>query len=359
MEVIQRSFQSAGFSRAVSSHLARKNRESSRRTYEAKWRVFVRWCTGRRIDPLSAPMKVVLDFLCYLFDRLQLSPSTIEGYRSMLAPIYRARGIDFSQDQVMSDLLASFRSQRPRTAPVLPEWDVAFVLYCLTKGPWEPLENASISRLTLKTFFLVLLASGRRRSDVGAIDVARIAFTPDDAVTMFPSREFVPKTRAALEGNAAFSPITIPNLSNFVGLGEPDALLCPVRAIRVYLERTRSFRRGRKKLFISYQRGRNSEITTATLSIWVKRLVQSVYTESGAADRVTYKITAHQIRHISMSLASKCNIPLESLIRAGMWANPTTFLNYYLSDATETLAQTGRFRLGPLIVAQSVVASGR
>ena len=277
----------------------------------------------------------------------------------MLGPIYMARGIDLSKRSVLSDLMTSFRTQRPRGAPTLPEWDVAFVLYCLTKEPWEPLKDVSILRLTLKTFFLVLLASGRRRSDVGAIDVSRIAFTSDGAMTLYPGREFVPKTRAAMEGNVAFSPINIPNLTNYVGREEPDALLCPVRAVRIYLDRTRGFRGDRKKLFISYQRGRKSEISTATLSIWIKYLVRSVYTESGALDRVTYKISAHQLRHISMSLSSRCNIPLESLVKAGMWSNPTTFLGFYLSDATETLAQTGRFRLGPIVSAQSVIAARR
>ena len=91
---IQQSFEQAGLSTEVSQHLARKNRTSSSRTYEAKWRVFVRWCHGRRIDPLSAPLKDVLPFKYYCFDHLRLKPATIERYRAMLNPIYKARGVD-------------------------------------------------------------------------------------------------------------------------------------------------------------------------------------------------------------------------------------------------------------------------
>jgi integrase len=290
-----------------------------------------------------------------LFDRLNLKPSTIEGYRSMLSPLLRARGIDLSNDRTTSDLLASFRTQRPRVLPNFPEWDMAFVLYCLTKAPWEPLSEISIKRLTLKTFFLVLLASGRRRSDVGAIDISRIAFKRNQSVTLFPAREFVPKTKAAKEGGKAFSPIVLPSLQNAVGEGEPDSLLCPVRALNTYIRRTQSFRNKRNKLFLSYQRERRSDISCATLSLWVKMVVRLAYSESGASDQMLYKVTAHQLRHVSMSLASKANVPLEVLVQAGMWTNPTTFHAFYLGDASETLAQTGRFRLGPLVAAQSII----
>ena len=300
-------------------------------------------------------MKVVLDFLCYLFDRLNLKPTTIEGYRSMLGPVFRARGIDLAADRTLSDLLASFRTQRPRGVPTLPDWDVAFVLYCLTKAPWEPLREISLQRLTLKTFFLILLASGRRRSDIAAIDVSRVAFGSNGSVSLYPVRDFMPKTRAAVEGGRAFSPIVIPPLVEHVGRNEPDSMLCPVRALRIYLDRTKAIRKSRNRLFISYQPNRVTDISPITLSRWVKVLVRSVYKESGADDRCTYKISAHQVRHISMSLASRSNIPLEYIVRAGMWTNSTTFIGYYLSNAAELQDQSARFRLGSLIVAQTKV----
>src|SRR6056300_877786 len=140
-----------------------------------------------------------------------------------------------------------------------------------------------------------------------------------------------------------------------VGEGEPDACLCPVRALKVYIDRTKSFRGNRKRLFLSYQKHRVSDISNATLSLWVKMVVRLAYSESGAADQLLYKVSAHQLRHVSVSLAAKVNTPLESIIRAGMWTNPTTFHGMYLSDASELLAQTGRFKLGPLVMAQNII----
>lgn len=278
----------------------------------------------------------------------------------MLGPVVsQALGRELAGIKVVSDLLASFRTQRPRRPPSLPDWDVTFVLYQLTKAPFEPMEHCSVKLLTLKTFFLLLLASARRRSDVHAIDVDRTEFRADGAVVLFPSRDFVPKTRAAMEGHEAFSPIVLPPLGPAVGTAEPDALLCPVRALRIYLERTRPFRQGRKRLFISYQTGRTSDITRQTLSGWVKCLVQYTYKFAGVDARRLYRISAHQVRHIGVSLASATNVNLETLVRAGMWSNSTTFTNFYLSNATTVIQQSGRFRLGPLVAAQAVVGVSR
>ena len=169
----------------------------------------------------------------------------------MLSPIVsQTLGLDLSHVRVISDLMASFKTQRPRRAPSLPDWDVTFVLYSLSKAPFEPLTEITLQRLTLKTFFLVLLASGRRRSDVHALDVSRVEFNDHDgSVTLYPARDFLPKTKAATEGSAAFSPIIIPSLTDMVGQNEPDACLCPVRALSEYLSRTKAHRRGRNRVF--------------------------------------------------------------------------------------------------------------
>jgi hypothetical protein len=91
------------------------------------------------------------------------------------------------------------------------------------------------------------------------------------------------------------------------------------------------------------------------MSKWVKCLIQQVYKSAQIDALRTYKISAHQVRHISMSLASAYNVNLETLVRSGMWTNSSTFTSFYLSNATTTLLQANRFRLGPLIAAQSMV----
>ena len=68
--------------------------------------------------------------------------------------------------------------QRPRLTPVLPQWDLGIVPEALSKPPYEPLREASLKHLTLKTVFLLAMADHKltvyedrpghsRRSDRG------------------------------------------------------------------------------------------------------------------------------------------------------------------------------------------------
>ena len=58
--------------------------------------------------------------------------------------------------------------QRPRLTPFLPQWDLGIVPEALSKPPYEPLREASLKHLTLKTVFLLAMASGGRRSKLQA-----------------------------------------------------------------------------------------------------------------------------------------------------------------------------------------------
>ena len=59
-------------------------------------------------------------------------------------------------------------------------------------------------------------------------------------------------------------PVVIPALSG--GKGRSGSFLCPVRALRIYLRRTRNFRKGRERLFISYVKSYEKEICPSTIS---------------------------------------------------------------------------------------------
>ena len=58
---------------------------------------------------------------------------------------------------------------RPRSTPVLPEWDLGDVLETLSKPPYEPLLEASLKHLTYKTVFLLAMASAGRCSGSEAL----------------------------------------------------------------------------------------------------------------------------------------------------------------------------------------------
>ena len=74
----------------------------------------------------------------------------------------------------------SMELQRPRMTPVLPQSDLGIVLKALSKPPYEPLREASLKHLTLKTVFLLDMASAGRRSELQAVvfDLQYIQFKP-------------------------------------------------------------------------------------------------------------------------------------------------------------------------------------
>ena len=80
-------------------------------------------------------------------------------------------GYDFGSHPVLSELMKSFAIQRPVDWPLAPKWDLAFVLTHMCKAPFEPLDKASLFYLSVKTVFLVTLATARRVSEVHALSI--------------------------------------------------------------------------------------------------------------------------------------------------------------------------------------------
>ena len=83
--------------------------------------------------------------------------------------IFNDTGYDFGSHPVLPELIKSFQRQRPVYRSLTPKWDLAFVLSHLCKAPFEPLNKVSLFHLTVKTVFLITLASARRISEVHAL----------------------------------------------------------------------------------------------------------------------------------------------------------------------------------------------
>ena len=88
----------------------------------------------------------------------------------------------------------SMELQRPRLTPVLPQWDLGIVPEALSKPPYEPLREASLKHLTLKTVFLLAMASDGRRSKLQGLVFDQ--FKPKGAgVTLYFTPEFMRKNQ--------------------------------------------------------------------------------------------------------------------------------------------------------------------
>ena len=179
----------------------------------SKWAVFKKWCGTNQVDFRSPPVKSVANFLLYLFEDKKLQPSTIDGYRSAIADKLGNATVIISKDDNLTRLLESFHRDRPKGRRGIPSWNLSLVLHQLTKGPFEPLREASLKHLTFKTVFLLALGSGKRTSEIHAWQHKNIRHQSDwSKVSLFPSHSFLSKNQLAREGPESIAPVVIPAL---------------------------------------------------------------------------------------------------------------------------------------------------
>ena len=119
-----------------------------------------------------------------------------------------------------------------------------FVLSELTKAPFEPMKDTDLKHLTLKTAFLLALASGKHCSEIHAWVANKVSNLGQwEKVALFPSSEFIAKNQLEREGSQSVSPVTIPALTTIIDRQfKEDRTLCSVRALRYYLDRTKDLR---------------------------------------------------------------------------------------------------------------------
>jgi hypothetical protein len=290
------------------------------------------------------------EFLLWLRDEKGLAVSTIEGYRTAIASTLRGKtGEDLGKDADLSRLLANFaREHRPRRSAT-PPWNLVTVLDSLIKPPYEPLHLAPMKFLTWKTVFLLAFATGSRRSELHALTKSFRRSEGWKSVTLFLDSSFIAKTELASSVKDS-RPLTIPALGTQTGHAE-DSTLCPVRALRCYMDRTSEIREDKEKLLIAYKQGFKGDITKATLSHWLKKTVLYAY-NTAAAGEEDIRVRAHDIRGLSASWARLTNLTLESIMDACSWKSHNTFTSYYLKDLA--LIQEDMFTFGPIVAAKQI-----
>jgi len=222
-------------------------------------------------------------------------------------------------------------------------------------GPhFEPMSLATFKMVTLKTVFLLALASGSRRSEISSWQHEGVKFSHGyKEASLAPSLEFLAKNQKASGKSSDFSPCVIPALSKLVDRDLPDRSLCPVRALRFYLTESSKVRKGRKKLFIAYKPGYVKELSPITISTWLKLVIKLAYENAKPDDMKLLNIKAHQVRSIASSWALLGGVSLTDIMNACHWASHNTFTNFYLQPLAWSDGET--FSLGPFISAKHEV----
>ena len=120
---------------------------------------------------------------------------TIDGYRMAIVDTLGPVGLHISQSSDLNRLLSSFHRDRLKSSRNLPKRNLSVILNELTKAPFEPMKDTDLKHLTLKTAFLLALASGKRRSEILAWVANKVSNLGQwEKVALFPSSDFIAKT---------------------------------------------------------------------------------------------------------------------------------------------------------------------
>ena len=189
----------------------------------------------------------------------------------------------------------------------------------LASAPFEPLHNCSLKYLTLKTVFLVSLASGRRRGAIQALSASRghLNFLPH-GVRLIPEPAFLAKNQTV---DFLPHPIFILKISSFSSVRE-DKVWCPVRALSWYVERTKAFRTPTQMALFLTHRAPHGRASASTISRWIVEAI------SANPRSLTGPGTprAHDVRGVAASWALFQGVPLDEILRSAVWKNPNSFL---------------------------------
>ncbi len=252
----------------------------TRQTYALKWRLFVNSCSSRREDPRRCTIGVVLSFLQERLER-RLSPSTLKVYVAAIAAHHDAvDGRSLGKHDLIVRFLKGARRMNPSRPPLVPSWDLSIVLAGLQRGPFEPLDSVELKFLSLKTVLLTALTSIKRVSDLQAFLVSEecLVFGPVYShVILRPRPGYVPKVPTMPFRDQVVNLQALPSEEADPAL----ALLCHVRALRIYVDCTRSIRSS-EQLFVCHgwqQKGK--AVSKQRLAHWIVEAVALAYQSQG------------------------------------------------------------------------------
>ncbi len=263
----------------VQETIASARAPATRKLYSSKWGVFESWCLARAIDPVNCPVDPVLEFLQ---EKLTAgaAATTLRVYVAAIAARRELDEIPLGRHRMVSAFMRGVRRLRPVRPTAVPSWDLSVVLEGLVTAPFEPLESASERILTLKVTLLLALTSLKRVGDLQAFSVSETCmdFAPGLVkVTLRPRPGYIPKVlstsfRSQVVTLHSFHPPPFASSED-----EILHMLCPVRALKLYVDRSKVWRKS-SQLLVCFGAGRRGLSTSKQrISHWVRDAISLAY----------------------------------------------------------------------------------
>ena len=144
-----------------------------------------------------------------------------------------------------------------------------------------------------------------------------------------PSPSFLSKNQLAKEGPDSVTPVVIPALAPTLDKSlKGDRSLCPIRALRCYLDRTSDLRQNKELVLVSFKKGFDKDISPATIFSWIKQTVILCYELSDQEALAIHQVEAHDVRTFAASKAFQSGVSLEQILSVFHWKSHNTFTHW-------------------------------
>lgn len=345
---------------AIDFHTA-QHRQSTQKVYHHHWNYWVAWCRNKRIDPTRPSRKHVANHLAHLAKVKKLSIASIRTRRAAIGSTLLSIGYkNVPTDPMITNILKGIALEQAKLPSRTPAWDLKVILEFLKSAPYNDLKFVNYDKLTMKTAFLVALASGRRASEIINLSglPKDVSHSPDGTITLRFRPDFLAKNQKPGEQSPV---ISIPPLSKLLEAGHEDMCNCPVRALKVYRKCSKPYRsEAQKALFLSLNKALNRDITSATLSRWIKSIIIEAYRslrdKSNQWHKAVFPLTkarSHEVRAWATSVAAK-STPISEILRAAYWRSHSVFTKHYLRH-TALGSEDDTWHLPAMVAAQTTI----
>ena len=129
-----------------------------------------------------------------------------------------------------------------------------------------------------------------------------------------------------------------------------ELLLCPVRALSIYIKRTSYIKPRPRTLFVS-PRYPTRGISKNAVSFFLRSLISSAGALGGDEGQSP---KAHNVRPMATSVAFMKNWSLTRVLEASTWRAQSVFASFYLRDVSSTSGDI--HSLGPIVTSGQVVS---
>lgn len=282
-------------------------RKSTAKSYDSAWNLWAGWCEQRSVNPISAPLKDIIQFLTDQF-HVGKQYSTLNTYRSTISSAHPPiDGVLVGKHPIVSRFMQGVFNSRPPCPKYSTTWNVDVVInYLHSLGPSDHL---SLKNLSLKLAVLMALTSANRSSDLHALDLKFRRYTPEGVIFILPT---LTKTRRSGPPKESF-------YCRF-----KEQILCPVRTLQIYEQYKESLRKRdseENRLFISFQKP-HKPVCSSSIARWMKTVLSSAGVD-------TDQFKAHSTRAAAASAAKSAGVSLKDIMTMADWSRENTFTRFY------------------------------